>query len=245
MLTSVARIVAVAGALTQAPSPPPPPSPLQLVVERTELAEPLRPSEPSRGLNVTLFNPGPKAVHGWSVQTMATFADGHTSYGGTGSDGHAFPVREDGSGGPIVVGGRRHLRSGYSSRAGATDAPVSIGARVTAVIFEDDTAVGDEKEIQWLFARRARNQRTWPLVEAIVTAAIAEGGEPRTVLERIALALEAIRDEDFQGTDAWAEGRTLSMNLKFTKDPAALLKYFLADIQHKRVATEAHWQRRY
>ena len=26
--------------------------------------------------------PGPKVVHGWSVQTMATFADGHTSYGG-------------------------------------------------------------------------------------------------------------------------------------------------------------------
>lgn len=40
-------------------------------------------------------------------------------------------------------------------------------------------------------------------------------------------------------------GRTLSMNLKFTRDPAALLKHFLADIQQKRAATEAHRQRRY
>jgi hypothetical protein len=244
MLTSVVRIL-VAGALALVPASAPPPSPLQLVVESTELTEPLRPGEPSRGLNVTLFNPGPKVVHGWSVQTMATFADGHTSYGGNTSDGHAYPVREDGSGGPIVVGGRRHLRSGYSSRAGATDAPVSIGARVTAVIFEDDTAVGDEKEIEWLFARRALNQRTWPRVEEIVTAAIAEGGEPRTVLERIASELDAIKGEDSQGTDAWAAGRTLSMNLKFTRDPTALLKHFLADIQQKRAATEAHWQRKY
>ena len=244
MLTSVLRIL-VAGALAQVPSSTPPPSPLQLAVERTEFADPIRPGEPSRGLNVTLFNPGPKVVHGWSVQTMATFADGQTSYGGGGSDGHAFPVREDGSGGPIAVGGRRMFRSGYSMRAGTTGMPVSIGARVTAVIFEDDTAVGDEREIQFLFARRAANQRTWPRVENIVAAAMAEGAEPRAVLERIASALAAITDKEFQATDARAAGSTLSMNLKITKDPAALLKQFLADIQQKRAATEAHWQRRY
>ena len=244
MPTSVLRIL-VAGALAQVPSSTPPPSPLQLVVERTELADPFRAGEPPRGLNVTLFNPGPKVVHGWSVQTMATFADGHTSYGGAGSDGHAYPVREDGRGGPIVVGGRRLFHSGYSTRVGTADVPVSIGARVTAVIFEDDTAVGDEREIEFLFARRAANQRTWPRIETIVAAAMAEGAEPRAVLERIASALAAITDKEFQTTDARAAGSTLSMNLKITKDPAALLKQFLADIQQKRAATEAHWQRRY
>ena len=244
MPTSVLRIL-VAGALAQVPSSTPPPSPLQLVVERTELADPFRAGEPPRGLNVTLFNLGPKVVHGWSVQTMATFADGHTSYGGAGSDGHAYPVREDGRGGPIVVGGRRLFHSGYSTRVGTADVPVSIGARVTAVIFEDDTAVGDEREIEFLFARRAANQRTWPRIETIVAAAMAEGAEPRAVLERIASALAAITDKEFQTTDARAAGSTLSMNLKITKDPAALLKQFLADIQQKRAATEAHWQRRY
>jgi hypothetical protein len=93
--------------------------------------------------------------------------------------------------------------------------------------------------------RRAANQRTWPKVETIVAAAMADEGEPRAVLERIASALAAITDEEFQGTDARAAGSTLSINLKLTKDPAALLKHFLTDIQQKRAATEAHWQRRY
>ena len=130
------------------------------------------------------------------------------------------------------------------SRAGSNDVPVSIGARVTAVIFEDDTALGDEKEIEWLFARRALNHRTWPRVEKIVAAAIAEGGEARAVLDRIASALTAITEEEFQWTDARAAGNALSMNLKFHRDPAALLRHFLADMRQKRAATEAHWQRR-
>jgi hypothetical protein len=220
-------------------------TPMQLIVERTDFSEPFAPGEPPLGLTITLFNPGPKVVHGWALQTMTTFGDGYTSHGGTASDGHAYPVREDGRGGPIPVGGRRLVRSGFSSRAGTAGLPVSIGARVIAVIFEDDTALGDEREIRWLFARRAANQRTWPRVEKIVAAARADGGDARTVLERIAAAFEGITDEDFQWTAAHSVGRTLRLNLKHTKDPAALLKHLLADIREKRAATEAHWQRRY
>jgi len=245
MLSLVARLVVAAGAIAQAQSPTPLSSPFQLVVERTELAEPSTPGEPPRGLTITLFNPGPKVVPAWAVQTMTTFANGYTSYGGVASDGHAYRVREDGRGGPIVVGGRRITHTGFSSRAGTADPPVSFGARVIAVIFEDDTALGDEREIQFLFARRSANQRTWPRVEKIVAAAMAEGGDPRAVLERIASALEAITDEDFQSTDARSAGRTLRLNLKHTKDPAALLQHTLADMREKRAATEAHWQRRY
>src|SRR5688572_7712824 len=162
----VALLVALGSVvvLTQAgaPSQGPPPSALQLVVERTELAEPLRPGELSRALTITLFNPGPKTVHGWSVQSMATFADGHTTHGGLQSDAYAFPVREDGRGGPIVAGARRTLLEGYGYRTGTTDLPVTVGVRVVAVIFEDNTARGDEKQIQELFARRALNQQAWP-----------------------------------------------------------------------------------
>ena len=158
-----------------------PPSPLQLLVERTELAEPLKPGEPRRGLDITLFNPGPKTVHGFFVQSMVTSADGRTSYGGVGSDAYAFPVRKDGRGGPIIAGARRPVRTS-PYLPGASDEPVSFGARVVAVIFEDDTAVGDERELQYLFERRALNQRTWPLVETIIAEAMAAGGEPRTGL---------------------------------------------------------------
>ena len=217
-----------------------PPSPLQLLVERTELAEPLKPGDPGRDLSVTLLNPGPKTVHGFVVQSMATSADGRTSYGGFGSDTYAFPVREDGLGGPIITGARRTVRTGPYLRG----EPVSFGARVVAVIFEDDTAVGDEKELQYLFERRALNRRTWPLVETIISEAVAAGGEPRTVLERIASAGQAFPDESFQMTDAHAALRGLSINLKLTRDPTLLLETFVADVRAKRQATDLHYRRR-
>ena len=188
---------------------------------------------------MTLLNPGPKAVHGFVVQSMATSADGQTSYGGFGSDTYAYPVREDGLGGPIIAGARRTVRTGPN----LPGEPVSFGARVVAVVFEDDTAVGDEKDIQQLFERRALNQRTWPLVEAIIADAMAAGGEPRTVLEKITSAGQAVLGESF--TDAHAELRTLSINLKHTRDPALLLKTFVADVRAKRRATDAHYRRRW
>jgi hypothetical protein len=217
-----------------------PPSPLQLLVERTEVAEPLRPDEPGRELSVTLLNPGPKTVHGFVVRSMATSADGRTSYGGFGSDTYAYPVREDGLGGPIITGARRTVRTGPT----VPGEPVSFGARVVAVIFEDDTAVGDEKELQYLFERRALDQRTWPLVERIIAEAMAAGGEPRTVLEKIVSAGQAILDDSVQMTDARAALRNLSNNLKHTRDPKLLLETFVADVHAKRRATEVHYRRR-
>jgi hypothetical protein len=175
---------------------------------------------------------------------MTTSAEGRTSYGGVGSDGYASPNRQDGRGGPILPGARRIVHTGYPYRPGTSEEPVSFGARVTAVIFDDDTAIGDEKEIQYLFERRALNQRTWPLVEKVIADAMAAGGEPRSVLEQIASALEAISGESFQRTDAHAVSRVLSINLKHTRDPALLLKTFVADVRERRAATEAHWQRK-
>ena len=221
------------------------PGPMQLVVERTDLSDPARPEDPPRSLIITLFNPGPRTVHAFFVQSMTTSADGRTSYGGVGSDMYAAPVRGDGRGGPILPGARRIVHTGYPYRPGTSEEPVSFAARVAAVIFEDDTAIGDEKEISFYFERRALNLRTWPMVEKIIADAIADGGEPRTVLERIASALQAITEERFQQTDAHAALRGLSMNLKHTQDPALLLETFVADVRQKRAATERHWQRKY
>lgn len=245
MTAVVLVFLAVVSVQAGTPATATPPGPMQLVVERTELSHPDRSEEPPRSLIITLFNRGPKTVHGFFVQRMTTSVDGRTSYGGVGSDDYAFPLREDGRGGPILPGARRVVHTGYPSRPGTSEQPVSFGARVLAVIFEDDTAVGDEKELQYLFERRALNQRTWPLVEQVIADAMATGGEPRTTLERIALALEAIPDESFQQTDAHGVSRVLSINLKHTRDPALLLEAFVADVRKRRAATEAHWQRKY
>ena len=241
---AIGWLVLAAAAQMETSRTQPLPSALQLVVERTALSHADRPEEPPRSLIITLFNPGPRTVHGFFVQSMTTSADGRTSYGGVGSDAYAFPVREEGKGGPLLAGARRTVHTGYPYRPGTAE-PVSFGARVLAVIFEDDTAVGDEREIQYLFERRALNHRTWPLVEKVIDDAMATGGGPQTVLERIASALAAISDDSFQRTDAHAVSRVLSINLKHTRDPALLLDTFVADVRERRAATEAHWQRKY
>jgi hypothetical protein len=217
----------------------------QLVVERTELSEPFKPGEPPRGLTITLFNPGPKTIHGWTVHSMATFADGYTSNGGHQADSYAYPVRADERSGPIVADARRVLHSGYSIRTGTTQVPVAFGARVGAVIFEDDTAVGDEKDIQTLFERRASNQRAWPVVEQLVDAAVAAGGDPRSVLIRILTDLEALATDQAPFIDAfrWPKS-TIASNLKFTQNPAGLLETVVTGVREKRRATDAHYRRK-
>ena len=217
---------------------------MQLVVERTELSEPRNPGEPPRGLTITLFNPGPKTIHGWSVQSMSTFADGYTSYSGHQSDSYMSRETTDHTG-PLVARARRVLRTGYSIRNGTPEAPVSFGARVTAVIFDDDTAIGDEKDIQMLFERRATEQRLWPAIEQLVEAAVAPGGDPRAVLERILSDLQAIATDEMRQTYAyrWPEG-TIRTNLKLVKDLAALLDTVVTGVGDKRRATDAHYRRR-
>jgi hypothetical protein len=222
-----------------------PPSPLQLVVERTELAGPSKAGEPPRALDITVFNPGSRTIHGWTVQSMATFADGYTSYGGHGSDSYASSISQEGRSGPVVPGARRTVRTSYGSRSGTPEVPVSFGARVTAVIFDNDVAVGDEKDIQQLFEFRAADQRTWPVVEKCVEDALAEGGEARAVLERILSALRPLTRDAAMGPTARGVVQTLALNLKLALDPAALLKRFVDDVREKRLVTEAHCRRRF
>ena len=45
--------------------------------------------------------------------------------------------------------------------------------------------------------------------------------------------------------DAYAALRTLSINLKHTRDPPLLLETFVADVRAKRRATDEHYRRRW
>ena len=80
---------------------------------------------------------------------MATFADGRTDRSkrlgatceGSGEEGHES--------GPILPKGRRTLRRGVAYPSGERG-PVSVGAVVNAVIFDDDMAAGEEDDIDVL-----------------------------------------------------------------------------------------------
>jgi hypothetical protein len=242
----VAMLLTLLAAVQQVvPATPRPVSPVQLVVERTELADPVAGGST---LVITIFNPGPKPIHAWALRTMVTFADGQTRTSERWSDACESPFREDGSSGPLLPGMRRILRSGAGFRTGP-EGPVAVGAGVNAVIFEDDTAAGEEKNIELLFAQRAENQRTWPVVEQIVREALTEGGEPDAVLERMETALKAARAASgvaVQQTSAflWTLG-TLSSNIRITRNPAGLLETVVTGVRERRHAADAHYRRKF
>jgi hypothetical protein len=96
-----------------------------------------------------------------------------------------------------------------------------------------------------LFERRATEQRLWPAIEQLVEAAVAAGGDPRMVLERILSDVQAIATDEMRQTNAyrWPEG-TIRTNLKLVKDLAALLDTVVTGVSEKRRATDAHYRRR-
>jgi len=119
-----------------------------------------------------------------------------------------------------------------------------VTARTTFVIFDDDTALGDERNITSHFERRAANQRAWPVIENVLADAMARTADPRQVLIDADTALEAVTDESTRQSDAYTRIRHDLGNLRFTRDPAALLKRLVDEIRLRREAADAHFQRR-
>jgi hypothetical protein len=221
--------------------------PVQLVVERTEFSRAAGPSG-ARALAITLFNPGPKTIHAWSIRTMATFTDGRTDQSKRLGDTCEWSGEEGQESGPILPGGRRILQGGVAYPSGERG-PVSVGAGVNAVIFDDDMAAGEEEDIDVLFDLRLKNHRAWPAIEQLVRAAVADGGEPRAILERLAGALIALRESggtavEMSSAFRWTHG-TVRPNLPIAKDPARLLDMIVTGVRDRSRAAEAHHLRRF
>src|ERR1044072_6193161 len=69
---------------------------------------------------------------------------------------------------------------------------------VTFVIFDDDSASGDEREIAFMFARRATRQTFWRKMLAIVDDATSHQTDPSVMLSRIRERMEAEPDPRFR-----------------------------------------------
>ena len=133
---------------------------------------------------------------------------------------------------------------GLPNRRPATDVR-AVAARAEFVIFDDDTALGDENTIIRYFKQRAENQRAWPMIDKAFTDAMARSVDPREAILDADTTLEAITDEGIRTTDAYTSiRRFLMVNLRNTRDPAALLKNVVDEIRIRRAAADAHYQRR-
>jgi uncharacterized protein (TIGR03435 family) len=221
------------------------PEPLPLVVERAEVL-PIDPSTRlSDQISVSVHNASDKTIVAWGVRGQATFADGKTSIVGNSSDGVEYRdlARRDSR--VLPPDGRLTINAGgLSNRRQAKDVR-AVTARATFVIFDDDTALGNERDIKFFFEKRAANQRAWPVIEKAFADAMARTADPRAALIGADQGLESITDESIRQSYAFTGiRRDLAMNLRLTPNPAALLQRLVDEIRLRREAADAHFQRR-
>ena len=145
----------------------------------------------------------------------------------------------------LAPDGRLTINAGsLSNRRPAKDVR-SVTARATFVIFDDDTALGNERDIKFFFGKRAANQRAWPVIDKVFADAIARTPDPREALVAADQGLESITDDSVRQSYAYTGIRhNLATNLRLTRDPAALLQRLVAEIRLRREAADAHFQRR-
>jgi len=219
-------------------------APMPLVIEQVQIV-PAR-SGKGRELEVTIFNPGPRTIHAWGITAELTGAEGRTSKGGLSTDAYEYESISPESG-PLRPGSRRRVYPGNHWPDGKEPTILSLNVEPKFLIFDDNTAVGDELEIEHYFQRRARNHRAWPVLEKILTKAAAAGGDPLLALVQVRDELAALKDGEAKASDAWRWlDSMLSMNMKIqTLDHAAFLEHLMKSLQMRKAAAERHYQRRW
>ncbi len=158
------------------------PDPLPLVVERAEVLSSDPVTARSDRISVSVHNTTDKTIVAWGVRTQVTFADGKTNGGGVSTDGFESRGLERRDSRVIPPDGRYTIaRSSFPTNRTAEDVR-AVTARATFVIFDDDTALGDERSISFHFTKRADNQRAWPVIERVFAEAMARTADPREAL---------------------------------------------------------------
>lgn len=221
------------------------PGRLPLVVERAEIA----PGGPSAHgpdqISVSVHNAGDKTIVAWGVRSQITFADGKTSGGGVSIDEVEYRGLERRGSRVLPPGGRNTITFGGLPKGRPVTEVRTVTAEARFVIFDDDSALGEERMLSWYFDRRAENQRAWPMIDKAFTDAMARSVEPRQAILDADRTLEAITDEGIRTTDAYTSiRRFLMVNLRNARDPAALLKNVVDEVRIRRQAADGHYQRR-
>jgi hypothetical protein len=145
-------------------------------------------------VRVELLNTGQRTILAWGVRFVLKRPDGSTvSSSGLGLDS-ASVLPEDRN--ASIAPGRTAHNSGGGASAPADT--LFSDAAVTFVIFDDDTALGDEREIASIFAQRRRRQIFWQKMQAILDGATSHETDPSGVLSRIRQGMEAESDPKFR-----------------------------------------------
>jgi hypothetical protein len=143
---------------------------------------------------VEVLNSGQRTILAWGVRFVVKRSDGTRVQSGGFSVDSASSLPEDRLL-SLAPGQTTHNEGGGAL---ALQETILTDGLVTFVIFDDDTALGDERELAFMFARRRTRQTFWRKMLAIVDDATSHPTDPSVMLARIGERMEAEPDPQFR-----------------------------------------------
>jgi hypothetical protein len=190
-----------------------------------------------------VLNTGQRTILAWGIKWVLKRPDGQLAAGTTGfSLDEAGVPPEDRK--MVVAPGQTAQNVGVSTVP--ADSLLS-DISVTFVIFDDDTALGDEREVARHFARRRERQGFWQKMQTILADAAANVTEPSAVLARIRQGMEAESHPTFRQEPYYNEilARMSSRRMELTKmTPEKVLTNIQTTVSRQKANADAHVNRR-
>jgi hypothetical protein len=214
---------------------------IPLTVEDVRILAPTREGLPP-DVAITVRNTGTRVIEAWGVAGEVRYANGVTKRIGATTDAYEMTSFPESMRPPAELNtrlppdGRATLKT--STPTVALAAPTDAAAFPTFVVFDDDTAAGEEAMIEFVFSRRQLAQRVWRVAHQTWTAAVAQGLKPEQTGASILAALEAAGDEVTQSIPFSIVRRTLS-----SSSPERFERLRL-QIESRLAAADRHAQRR-
>ena len=238
MTTLAATSVAIVLALTAQDKP----AAMPLIITNAWI-ETSKDLPPGQGVpRVEVFNTGQRTVLAWGVNFVLKRPDGQREgASGLGTDAGSVPAEQR----TMSVAPGRAVASGRGGRVPA-DALFSDMV-VSFVIFDDNSALGDEKEIAWQFAQRRDRQMFWQTMQAMLDRATTHDADPTAVLAQLRQGMEAESDPKFRQQPYYNEflARMSARRIELTQTtPASVLKDIQTTVSAQKANADAHANRR-
>jgi len=217
-------------------------SPLPLVVQRTfATSNPGIPGGGNTVVNVEVFNSGTKSITAWGLWVDLRLQSGETRRVPHFTD--VLPATE-----PAKFTIPASGRAAVSVQCPGIDPGtiVSTTVSVSAVIFDDATAVGDDSSLSWMFGRRSEHLRAWNAISNILTAAKAQHSDPAAVLEEVKADLDT-GDPQLRSSVEYLQARRRVMEgagITPSRPASVVLDDLVSFVTARRDNQEAHSKRR-
>ncbi len=197
-------------------------------------------------LAVTVHNIGGRTIMAWGVEGRVRFADGTSRRVRVTTDGYESGARGAKETSSLRPDGRYTITMHVPSSGTPSDV-AAVTAMPTFMIFDDDSAAGDEEEISLLFRDRAVAQRGWQLLERILDESRIGSLDAASTLRTVQAEWEAIQDDEVRRSLAYMEiRRSLAYGVArpSSADANDFLGRFTTEANARRAAAEAHSRRR-